>query len=188
MKISQPLRGSTMSRIFHIISRSVSIALLSIVCHQNAMAQIALSTSTPYTQNFDGIGTTATATLPATFRVDKPAVVRTVGTYAAATTATSLLGGANLSSPRGQRHLQLWLRHRPRRGRTAQSDFFHPAPPRRAETSMPNLSTARAAASRPYRSPTASRSIARASTPRAFACSCSTRWMETRGPAPARTF
>src|SRR6476646_2763526 len=101
MKISPPLRGSKMSRIFHSISRSVAIASLSIVCHQIALAQIALSTSTPYTQNFDGIGTTATATLPATFRVDKPAVVRTVGTYAAAVTATSLLGGANLSATAG---------------------------------------------------------------------------------------
>ena len=35
----------------------------------------------------------------------------------------------------------------PRRGLTARSDFFRPAPPRRAATSMPNLSTARAAAS-----------------------------------------
>jgi hypothetical protein len=36
--------------------------------------------------------------LPADFRVDKPATVRTVGTYASALSATSLLGGANLST------------------------------------------------------------------------------------------
>ncbi len=80
------------------ISQAVAAALLSTVVHQVAMAQIALSTSTPYTQNFDAMGTSATATLPSGFRVDKPAVVRTVGTFAAAVTATSLAGGANLSS------------------------------------------------------------------------------------------
>ena len=61
-----------------------------------ALAAISLSTTTPITQSFDGIGTTATATLPADFRVDKPSTVRTVGSYAAAA-ATTLAGGANLS-------------------------------------------------------------------------------------------
>ena len=64
----------------------------------NVVASISLSTSTAYTQNFDGIGTSATATLPADFRADKPSTVRTVGTFAAAGTTTSLVGGANLSS------------------------------------------------------------------------------------------
>src|SRR5207245_11597792 len=54
-----------------------------------------------YSQNFDGIGTTAIATLPTDFRVDKLSTARTVGTYTAATTATALLGGANLSSSAG---------------------------------------------------------------------------------------
>src|SRR5262249_39590144 len=61
-------------------------------------AAISLSTTTPATQNFDGIGTAAAAALPADFRVDKLTTVRTVGTYASAITATSLAGGANLSS------------------------------------------------------------------------------------------
>ena len=65
---------------------------------QIGFAAISLSTSTTYTQNFDGMGTAASATMPADFRVDKPAAVRTVGTFAAALTATSLAGGANLSS------------------------------------------------------------------------------------------
>ena len=69
--------------------------------YQNASAQIPLSTSSPYLQNFDAIGTTATATLPTGFKVDKSATVRTVGTYAAALTATSLAGGASLSSSAG---------------------------------------------------------------------------------------
>ena len=63
-----------------------------------ASADISLSTSTASTQNFDSIGTAATATLPTDFRVDKPATVRTVGTYAAALTATSLAGGNSLST------------------------------------------------------------------------------------------
>ena len=62
-----------------------------------ALAAIPLSTTTPITQSFDGIGATATATLPADFRVDRPSTVRTVGSYAAAATATTLAGGANLS-------------------------------------------------------------------------------------------
>ena len=60
-------------------------------------AQVSISTSAT-TQNFDSIGTTAAATLPAGWKADKPGTVRTVGTYAAAATATSLLGGANLST------------------------------------------------------------------------------------------
>src|SRR5206468_8787630 len=38
------------------------------------------------------------ATLPTGFKVDKPAAVRSVGTYTAAVTATTVVGGANLSS------------------------------------------------------------------------------------------
>ena len=64
-------------------------------------AAISLSTTTAATQDFDSIGATATATLPADFRVDKPATVRTVGAYAAAGVTTNLAGGANLSSSAG---------------------------------------------------------------------------------------
>jgi predicted extracellular nuclease len=65
--------------------------------------QIQISTSTPYTQNYDSIGTTATATLPANFKVDRTLTstttdVRKVGTFAAAGTATTQVGGANLST------------------------------------------------------------------------------------------
>ena len=52
------------------------------------------------TQNFNAIGGTATATLPANWRADKNnSSVRTVGTYAAAVTATEQAGGANPSAP-----------------------------------------------------------------------------------------
>src|SRR5829696_5192358 len=49
-------------------------------------------------QSFDVIGTSATATLPVDFRVDRPTTVRTVGSYASAGTATTAAGGAGLSS------------------------------------------------------------------------------------------
>ncbi len=53
---------------------------------------------TPVTQNFDTIGTTATATLPADFKADKQTVERTVGSYATAVTATEQRAGNNMSS------------------------------------------------------------------------------------------
>jgi DNA/RNA endonuclease G (NUC1) len=61
-------------------------------------AAIQIPTGAPTTQDFDGIGTTAAAALPTDFRVDKPGTVRTVGTFSTAATATSLVGGANLST------------------------------------------------------------------------------------------
>ena len=61
-------------------------------------AALSLSTTTAQTQNFDGIGTTATATLPTDFRADRLSVVRAVGAFAAAGTATTQVGGANLST------------------------------------------------------------------------------------------
>src|SRR6266508_4434127 len=79
-----------------------SISLLAFISIYIAFAAISLSTSTAYTQNFDGIGTSATATLPTDWKVDKQTTaVRTVGTYGAATTTTNLAGGASLSSSAG---------------------------------------------------------------------------------------
>jgi uncharacterized protein len=69
-------------------------ALFSVV----GIAAIPISSATVAAEMFDGIGTTATAALPADFRVDRVTTVRTVGSFTAAATATSLLGGANLSS------------------------------------------------------------------------------------------
>src|SRR5947209_847744 len=77
---------------------TASLSLLLLAASYVAWAAISLSTSTAYTQNFDGIGTVAAAPLPADFRVDKPTTVRAVGTFSAAATATTLLGGANLST------------------------------------------------------------------------------------------
>src|SRR5262245_3898593 len=52
----------------------------------------------PIAQDFDSIGTTATATLPADFKADRLTTVRTVGAFAAAGTVTTQAGGANLST------------------------------------------------------------------------------------------
>src|SRR5436853_237542 len=80
------------------VRRLFVIPLLLLICTCVALAAIALSTTSPYAQNFDGIGTAAVATLPADFKVDKLSSVRTVGTYATAGTTTNLAGGANLAT------------------------------------------------------------------------------------------
>src|SRR5437899_2552926 len=90
------------------VATAFGLALLAFAVLQSAPpppppSGLSLSTSTPITQNFDAIGTTATAALPTGFKADKlagtsPIPVRTVGTYTAAVTATTAAGGANLSS------------------------------------------------------------------------------------------
>src|SRR3954462_15190260 len=66
-------------------------------------AAVSIPTSSLYSQTFDSIGSTATATLPVDFRVDRTttatsADARKVGTFAAAGTATTQTGGATLST------------------------------------------------------------------------------------------
>lgn len=64
-----------------------------------------VSITTPYAQNFNGIGTSPTATLPVGWRIDKQnsgnADYRKVLKYANASTQTELVGGNNLSSGGG---------------------------------------------------------------------------------------
>jgi endonuclease G len=74
--------------------RAYVCALLVIACYAGLRA---LDPTTPAVENFNGIGTTQTAPLPADFRADRPSTVRTLGSYAAAGTATTQVGGANLS-------------------------------------------------------------------------------------------
>ena len=80
------------------LTTAIAVAFGSFV----ARADISLSTSTPYSQNFDGMGIPATSTtpstLPADFRVDNPSTVRQVGTWAQALTSTARAGGPSLSS------------------------------------------------------------------------------------------
>ena len=91
-------------RFFKIASLAIVIAgLSSYIVH----AAISLSTSTAYTQTFDGMGVPATSTtastLPVNLRVDNTttstaADVRKVGSFGAAVTTTARAGGANLST------------------------------------------------------------------------------------------
>jgi len=60
-----------------------------------------IADGTDVTQNFDSIGATATATLPTDWKTDKQTTARTVGTFAAAVTATERVDGQNVSTTAG---------------------------------------------------------------------------------------
>ena len=77
---------------------AISFGLAGLIATSAALAALSLSTSIPIIEIFDGIGTTATATLPTDFRVDRLGTVRSVGSFSAALTATTQAGGANLST------------------------------------------------------------------------------------------
>lgn len=81
---------------YYLFTVILSLVLTLTLVH--GLAALSLSTTTAVPQNFDGMTTSATAVLPADFKADKQAVVRTVGTYAGAVSATELAGGANLST------------------------------------------------------------------------------------------
>lgn len=66
-----------------------------------ALATVNIEANGSYTQNFDGIGTAATATLPTGWKADKSNSVRTVGTYAAGVSATERQDGNNMSTSAG---------------------------------------------------------------------------------------
>ncbi|HKO43228.1 MAG TPA: hypothetical protein VJU84_08060, partial [Pyrinomonadaceae bacterium] len=80
------------------------LACLVIACVVLTLVWIVKAAATlPLTQNFNGIGTSATATLPADFRVDKNnSSVRTVGTFAAAGTATEQVDGSAVATNASQ--------------------------------------------------------------------------------------
>src|ERR1044072_5183172 len=86
------------------LSRALTLALVlvaALVIQQLGPVVSAVNLAaieTAVTQNFDSIGTSATATLPTDFRVDKNQGVRTVGSYSSAVTATEIQGGANMSA------------------------------------------------------------------------------------------
>jgi len=85
----------------NLVSLATALSIVAIATYV-VRAAVSLSTTTAYTQNFDGMGIPATATtvstLPADFRADALTTVRTVGTFAAAGTTTARAGGANLST------------------------------------------------------------------------------------------
>ena len=55
--------------------------------------QVSIMPGNTVSENFDAIGTTATATMPGGWKVDKNSTVRQLGTYSAATSATERQGG-----------------------------------------------------------------------------------------------
>lgn len=57
--------------------------------------------SIPVNENFDGIGTSATASLPANWRVDKQTSARVLGPWASAGAATERTGGNSMSTSAG---------------------------------------------------------------------------------------
>ena len=66
-----------------------------------SFAQISISKGISINENFNGMGTSATATLPASWKVEKLTAVRTVGNYSNAVNKTNYAGGVNLSSTAG---------------------------------------------------------------------------------------
>ncbi|HEX8143594.1 MAG TPA: DNA/RNA non-specific endonuclease [Pyrinomonadaceae bacterium] len=91
-----PLQTFKLAKRYYLFVAVLLVALTLTLVH--ALAAVSLSTTTTYVQNFDTIGTGGTATLPADFKVDRPAGVRTLGNYATAGNATTLAGGTNLST------------------------------------------------------------------------------------------
>lgn len=60
--------------------------------------QVNISESTTISENFDGIGSSATATLPSGWKADKNTTVRSVGNYSSALSATAYIAGDNMST------------------------------------------------------------------------------------------
>ena len=79
-----------------------SVVLIALASVYVAFAAISLSTSVPYTQNFDSLGIPLTnpapSLLPADFRQDILNATRSVGIFASASTTTARAGGANVST------------------------------------------------------------------------------------------
>lgn len=88
-------KGARLSRRALTAAALASALLLPLI---SALAINLNTVETSVTQNFDTIGTSATATLPADFKADKQTTAQTVGSYATAVTATELRAGNGMSS------------------------------------------------------------------------------------------
>ena len=83
--------------VFSSAGRSIALLLL-LLLPLLGRAQTNISSTVPFTQNFNGIGNSGTASLSTTgFKVSKSATERTVTLYSSAATATERQGGATLS-------------------------------------------------------------------------------------------
>jgi endonuclease G, mitochondrial len=98
----QKTQRPTLVRTWRVVTVVTAIALVALASVYVALAAISLSTSLPYTQNFDSMGiplsNPAPSNLPADFRQDTIAAVRTLGSFSAANITTARVGGANVST------------------------------------------------------------------------------------------
>lgn len=78
--------------------KTLFIIMLTLSFIGGLFAQVNIQAGLTVTENLDGIGTSATATLPAGWKADKNTTVRTVGNYSAAVTATEKRAGNNMST------------------------------------------------------------------------------------------
>ena len=79
------------------------IGCLLIISTLIALYGVNIAAGGTVTENFDGIGTSQTATMPTDWKVNKNKTVRSVGTYSAAVTATEQRAGNNMpdNAPNG---------------------------------------------------------------------------------------
>src|ERR1700755_1549664 len=96
----KPVAAQSVSAAPLLVGRPVSILNNDVLSLDTAgdSSTSSINLNPPISQDFNGIGTGATATLPADFKVDKNTAARSVGTYAGAGTATELADGASVSS------------------------------------------------------------------------------------------
>jgi endonuclease G len=96
---SRKTRRPALVRTWRVVAFVTAVTLLAVYV---AFAAISLSTSIPYTQNFTSMGiplsNPAPSNLPADFRQDTIAAVRTLGSFSASSTQTARVGGANVST------------------------------------------------------------------------------------------
>ncbi|HPK59660.1 MAG TPA: hypothetical protein PK592_02055, partial [Candidatus Cloacimonas sp.] len=83
------------------MKKTLFVMLLALAFLGSLSAQINIQSGQTLTQDFDVLGTSATATMPASWKVDKNTTVRLVGNYSAAVTATERTGGNNMSTTAG---------------------------------------------------------------------------------------
>jgi len=74
------------------------IGCLIIISTLIALYGVDIAAGGTVTQNFDGLGTSATASMPTDWKVDKNNTVRSVGSYSAAATATEQRAGNNMAT------------------------------------------------------------------------------------------
>lgn len=72
--------------------------LLVLLAFNISYSQISIQTGINVSENFNGMGLSASASLPTNWKIEKNLNVRTIGLYSAALTTTNYAGGVNLSS------------------------------------------------------------------------------------------